>query len=78
MNLCASLLLLLTVQAIPNATVVDRALAQLEISLDGQTITVRGVAPDDFRICVAPPHGHFGLTRCFTAGAIRRGEVRER
>lgn len=75
----ALLILMLAVQRqVPDATAADRALAQLEISLDGQTMTIRGVASDALRICVRPKEGQFGPTRCFSVGAIRRGEVRER
>jgi len=58
----------------PTATVVDEALAQLEISSDGQTMTIRGTAPNSLKLCVQPARGIFGPTRCFTVGAVRRGE----
>lgn len=65
MRLSFVLLVLALVQgrSVPLATDVDRALAQLEVSLDGKTLTVREVAPDDLTLCVAPKAGQFGPRR---------------
>jgi hypothetical protein len=62
---------------VPLATDVDELLAQQSISADGKEITFRAVVADDVRICVEPRRGVFGARRCFTVGAIRRGDVRE-
>lgn len=65
----------LALQQVPSATETDRLMAQLEVSGDGNTVTVRSVAPDSLRLCVAPRAGAFGPTRCFTVADIRRGRV---
>lgn len=57
------------------ATDDDRRLAMLAVSADGAEITVRGRVADSVRLCVEPAAGTFGARRCFTVGAIRRGEV---
>jgi hypothetical protein len=62
-------------QNVPLASEADKAVSQLLISRDGWTVTVRDVADDGLRLCVAPRPGAFGPTRCFTAGEIRRGQV---
>jgi hypothetical protein len=81
MRLLAALSLVVALQGdrrVPSANELDRALAQIEISRDGQTVTARDVAPDSLRLCVAQKPGQFGPTRCFLVGQIRRGEVRTR
>lgn len=78
MNPALLVFALLLQRPVPDATLAERALAQLDISVDGKTVTVRPAAPDDLRLCVAPKAGVFGPMRCFEVGKIRRGEVRER
>jgi len=81
MRLMLAIALLVALQderRVPPANELDRALAQIEISRDGQTVTVRDVAPDSLRVCVAQKPRQFGPTRCFLVGQIRRGEVRTR
>lgn len=63
---------------VPLATALDRALAQIEVSRDGRAVTVRAIAPDTLQLCVEPKSGAFGARRCFSVGAIRRGDVRLR
>jgi hypothetical protein len=59
---------------VPLASEAERLLAQLLISVDGRTLTIRGAAPDDLRICVEPLMGQFGHgTICYRAGELRRG-----
>lgn len=77
----AGLLLLASTVAIaqrqvPLATDADRALAPLEVSLDGREFTFRGAAGDELRICVEPSPDRFGRRVCFTVGDVRRGRVR--
>lgn len=73
-----ALLAIATSAQVPTATEADRAFAQLAISRDGNTVTVRGVASDALQVCVEPRAGQFGVTRCYGVGAIRRGDVRTR
>lgn len=67
---------LLAQARVPLATEADRVFAQIAIARDGNTVTIRGVAADSLQICVEPASGHFGVIRCFTAGQVRRDEVR--
>lgn len=58
---------------LPLATVQDLAEAPLMIARDGNTITIRGAASDDLRICVEPKAGVFGPVRCYLVRDLRRG-----
>jgi len=63
-------------ERVPLATEADTALAPLAISRDGRVMTIRSVAPDSLKLCVEPALGKFAATKCFSVGAIRRGEVK--
>lgn len=56
----------------PLATEYDVTHAQLAISRDGSTLTIRSVAPDAMRLCVEPSQVP-GALHCFTVGDLRRG-----
>lgn len=60
---------------LPRASDFQRVVAQFAIARDGSAITIRSTALDSLRICVEPTLASDAPTRCFTAGAIRRGEA---
>jgi hypothetical protein len=70
--LFVSALFTVAVAAQREATALDRAMAQMLISMDGGTVTFRTVARDDLKICVEPREGEFGRTQCSTIGELRR------
>lgn len=63
-------------QQLPLATEADKAVAPLEISRDGRTVTFRDAAVDELQVCVEPARGRFGRRVCFTVGDVRAGRVR--
>jgi hypothetical protein len=58
---------------VPLATEADRLLSRISVAIDGRTLTIRGPAPDDLRVCVEPAGGRFGRTICYAARDLRRG-----
>lgn len=67
--------MVLAAAQLPLASAYDASHAQLLISRDGSTMTIRGAAPDTLRLCVEPAAGVAAPTHCFSVGQIRHGLV---
>lgn len=53
------------------ATKADYDYAQLAISEDARTITIRTPVPDDTRLCIEPSRERFDKVRCYTVRDLR-------
>lgn len=59
----------------PPALSVDHLVAQVEVSGDLRTMTLRGLLSDDITICIEPKAGVFGPRRCARLGDLRAGKA---